>query len=75
MDFSFSDFNFSAVKNRLCLEAHVALTVNSQSVPCGDTDIVPTNFDDSLTYLPWGNDNQMPFDILWLIKNIQKIKA
>ncbi len=50
------------------LEARAAFTVNSQSVFREDTDIVPTLIDDKLSYIPWGGDNQMPFDILDLIE-------
>ena len=31
-------------------------------------DIVPTIADDSLSYIPWGGDNQMLFDILYLVE-------
>ena len=50
------------------LEARAAFTVNSQSVFREDTDIVPTIIADKLSYIPWGGDNQMPFDILDLIE-------
>lgn len=33
-----------------------------------DVDIVPTVVDDSLSYIPWGGDNQMPFDLLALVE-------
>ena len=69
MDFSFSnDLNFSSVEQLPGLEARAAFTVNSQSVFREDTDIVPTLIDDKLSYIPWGGDNQMPFDILDLIE-------
>ncbi|GFI13628.1 hypothetical protein IMSAGC008_01161 [Muribaculaceae bacterium] len=70
MDFSFypDDLNFSSVEQLPGLEARAAFTVNSQSVFREDTDIVPTLIDDKLSYIPWGGDNQMPFDILDLIE-------
>lgn len=49
-------------------EARAAFTVNSSSVFKEDVDIVPTIVDDSLSYVPWGGDNQMPFDIIGLIE-------
>lgn len=64
MDF----LNFSSVEDLPRLEARAAFTVNSQSVFKEDVDIVPTIVDDRLSYIPWGGDNQMPFDILDLIK-------
>lgn len=48
--------------------SRAAFTVNSQSVFREDTDIVPTIIDDKLSHIPWGGDNQMPFDILDLIE-------
>lgn len=68
MDFSFSDINFNSVENVPGYEARAAFTVNSSSVFKEDTDIVPTIVDDTLSYIPWGGDNQMPFDILNLIE-------
>ena len=69
MDFSFSDLNFNSVvtdnvamlpsiENRPGFEERAAFTVNSASVFREDADIVPTVVDDSLSYIPWGGDNQ-----------------
>lgn len=69
MDFSFSDLNFNSVENLPGFEARAAFTVNSASVFREDVDIVPTIVDDSLSYVPWGGDNNMPFDILKLIED------
>ncbi len=69
MDFSFSDsIGFNSVEDLPGLSARAAFTVNSQSVFKEDVDIVPTVIDESLSYIPWGSDNQMPFDILNLIE-------
>ena len=68
MDFSFSDLNFNLVENLPGFEARAAFTVNSASVLREDVDIVPTVVDDSLSYIPWGGDNQMPFDLLALVE-------
>ena len=68
MDASFSDLNFNSVENVPGYEARAAFTVNSSSVFREDIDIVPTIVDDTLSYIPWGGDNQMPFDILNLIE-------
>ena len=64
MDFSFSDLNFNSVETLLGYQARAAFTVNSASVFREDVDIVPTIVDDTLSYIPWGGDNQMPFDLL-----------
>ena len=68
MDASFSNLNFNSVENVPGYEARAAFTVNSSSVFKEDIDIVPTIIDDTLSYIPWGGDNQMPFDILNLIE-------
>ena len=67
MDASFS-LNYNSVETLPGYEARAAFTVNSASVFKEDVDIVPTIVDDSLSYIPWGGDNQMPFDILNLIE-------
>ena len=58
MDLSFSDLNFNSVENLPGFEARGAFTVNSVSVFCENVDIVPSVVDDSLSYVPWGGDNQ-----------------
>lgn len=62
------NLNYNSVENVPGYEARVAFTVDSASVFKEDVDIVPTIVDDSLSYIPWGGDNQMPFDILNLIE-------
>ena len=68
MDFSFSDLNYNSVETLPGFEARAAFTVNSASVFREDVDIVPTIVDDTLSYIPWGGDNQMPFDLLALVE-------
>ncbi len=62
------NLNFNSVEDLPGFNARAAFTVNSQSVFCEDVDIAPTIIDDRLSYIPWGGDNQMPFDILALIE-------
>lgn len=68
MDFSFTELNFNSVETLPGYEARAAFTVNSSSVFKEDVDIVPTIVDDTLSYIPWGGDNQMPFDLLALVE-------
>ena len=68
MDLSFSDLNYNSVETLPGYEARAAFTVNSSSVFREDVDIVPTVVDDTLSYIPWGGDNQMPFDLLALVE-------
>ncbi len=64
MDF----LNYNSVENLPGFEARAAFTVNSASAFREDVDIVPTIVDDKLSYVPWGGDNQMPFDLLALVE-------
>ena len=68
MDLTFSQLNYNSVENLPGFEARAAFTVNSASVFREDVDIVPTVVDDSLSYILWGRDNQMPFDVLALVE-------
>ncbi|MCM1142089.1 MAG: hypothetical protein NC453_26260, partial [Muribaculum sp.] len=63
-----SELNYNSVETLPGYESRAAFTVNSSSVFKEDVDIVPTIIDDSLSYIPWGGDNQMPFDIINLIE-------
>ncbi len=64
MDF----LNFNSVETLPGFEARAAFTVNSATVFREDVDVVPTIVDDTLSYVPWGGDNQMPFDLLALVE-------
>ena len=75
MDFSFSDLNYNSVETLPGFEARATFTVNSSSVFKEDVDIVPTIVDDSLSYIPWGGDNNMPFDILQLIEDDETLST
>lgn len=63
-----NSLNYNSVENLPGLEAKAVFKVNSSAVFKEDVDIVPTIVDDSLSYVPWGGDNQMPFNILDLIE-------
>ncbi len=65
MDF----LNYNSVETLPGYEACAAFTVNSASVFKEDVDIVPIIVDDTLSYIPWGGDNLMPFKI---IEHIEK---
>ena len=68
MVFSFTELNFNSVETLPGFESRAAFTVNSSSVFKEDVDIVRTIVDDTLSYVPWGGDNQMPFDLLALVE-------
>jgi hypothetical protein len=60
--------NYNSVETLPGYNARAAFTVNSSSVFKEDIDTVPIIIDDTLSYMPWGADNQMPFKILNLIE-------
>ena len=68
MDLSFSDLNYNSAETLPGFEARSAFTVNSASVFKEDVDMVSTIVDETLSYIPWGGDNQMPFDLLALVE-------
>lgn len=49
--------------------------MNSSAVFKEDVDIVPVVIDDTLSYMPWGGDNNMPFDILKLIEDDETLST
>ena len=67
MDFSFDNLNYNSVENVPGFEARAAFTVNSATVFMEDVDIVPTTVDETLSYIPWGGDNQLPYNVIDLI--------
>ena len=59
----------NSVENLPGIAARAAFQVNSAAVFREDVDIVPIYIDDKISYMPWGGDNNMPFDILRLIED------
>lgn len=58
---------FSSVENIPGVSARAAFTINSAAVFREDCDIMPSTFG-NIKYMPWGADNQMPYNILNLIE-------
>ena len=58
---------FSSVENIPGVSARAAFTVNSAAVFREDCDIMPSTFG-TIKYMPWGADNQMPYNIIDLIE-------
>ena len=67
--------NFNSVETLPNLSARAAFQVNSSAVFKEDVDIVPVIIDDTLSYVPWGGDNKMPFDILKLIEDDETLST
>lgn len=59
--------NFNSVESIPGIEARAAFTVNSSAVFKEDVDIIPTMLSDKLSYIPWGGNNQMPYNMIkWI---------
>ena len=69
------NINFNSVETLPNLSARAAFQVNSSAVFKEDVDIVPVIIDDTLSYVPWGGDNNMPFDILKLIEDDETLST
>ena len=67
--------NFNSVELLPNAKASAAFMVDSGKVFREDTDIVPVVISESLSYIPWGADNQMPFDILNLIESDETLST
>ena len=67
--------NFNSVETLPNLSARAAFQVNSSAVFKEDVDIVPVIIDDTLSYVPLGGDNNMPFDILKLIEDDETLST
>jgi hypothetical protein len=58
------EMNFNSVETIPNLNASAAFQVDSGKVFKKDTDIVPDIVDDTLSYVPWGGVNALPYNIL-----------
>ena len=67
--------NFNSVETVPGLNASAAFQVDSGKVFKEDCDIVPTVIDKSLSYMPWGGDNMMPYNILKLIEDDETLST
>ena len=66
---------FNSVETIPSLNASAAFQVDSGKVFKEDVDIVPTIIDDTLSYMPWGGDNAMPYNILKLIEDDETLST
>ena len=69
------ELNFNSVETIPNLNASAAFQVDSGKVFKEDTDIVPVIVDDTLSYMPWGGDNAMPYNILKLIEDDETLST
>lgn len=61
--------NFNSVELLPNAKASAAFSADSGSVFREQDDIAPVVIDERLSYMPWGADNQMPYEILNLIES------
>lgn len=67
--------NYNSVENIPHINAKAAFTVNSAAVFREDGDIAPVIIDDKLSYMPWGGDNRLPFNVLNLIEGDETLST
>ena len=76
MDFSLQpNLNLSSVEELPGIQARAAFTVNSASVFKEETNIVPVIVNEDLSYIPWGGDNRLPYNILELIEKDETLST
>lgn len=70
-----NNLNYNSVENLPTMKARAVFQVNSASVFKEDIDILPVSISDNLKYMPWGGDNNMPYDILQLIEEDETLST
>lgn len=70
-----NNLNYNSVENLPTVKARAVFQVNSASVFKEDIDILPVSISDNLKYMPWGGDNNMPYDILQLIEDDETLST
>ena len=69
------DINFNSVEIIPDLKASASFTVNTKEVFREEEDIAPVIIDERTKYMPWGADNEMPFNILDLIESDETLST
>ena len=67
--------NLSSLELLPNAKASAAFTVDSSKVFKEQQDIPPVVIDEGLSYIPWGADNQMPYEILNLIESDETLST
>ena len=66
---------FSSVEIIPDAKASVAFTSDSAEVFREQEDISPVVIDDKTAYMPWGQDNEMPYHVLELIESDETLST
>ena len=61
--------NYNSVETIPGIKARAAFQLKTTAVFKEDGDITPVVINDNLAYMPWGGDNQMPYNIINLIES------
>lgn len=67
--------NYSSIEELPTLSARAAFVVNSSAVFREQNDIAPVRINSSLSYMPWGEDNEMPYKIMDLIESDETLST
>jgi hypothetical protein len=67
--------NFNSVESLTELHARAAFTVNAATVFREEEQLQPVQIGSSLSYIPWGADNHMPYDILELVERDETLST
>lgn len=63
------NLNYNSVETIPGISARAAFQVNSATVFKEETDITPVPVTNTLSYMPWGGDNELPYNIIDLIES------
>ena len=62
-----SNLQLSSVENLPNAKSRAIFSVDSSQVFKEDVDMIPVTIDKGVSYMPWGADNLLPYNILDLI--------
>lgn len=72
---SIKKYMIESVEDIPQLSARAAFSIDSAAVFREDKEISPIKVNDSLSYMPWGADNEMPYKILDLIEQDETLST
>ena len=68
-------YGFASIEDIPGIEARAAFTSDSSAVFKETTDTSPIKLNDKMECMPWGGDNQMPYDILRYIEDDETLST
>lgn len=69
------NINFNSVEDIPHMKASAAFVVRSPEVFKEEGDIAPVVLDENTKYMPWGDDNEMPFNVLEMIDSDETLST